>query len=96
VPIYETLDAFWRDWARLTADEKSAFLRTVETFVADLDAGRIRSGLRVEHVQGTRGIYELTWADDGHATFEYGSEQRVGEPHVIWRRIGTHDIFREP
>jgi len=96
VPTYETLDVFWRDWERLTTDEKGAFLRAVEKLVVDIDAGRIRSGLRVKHVQGTRGIYELTWADDGRATFEYGIEQRLGEPHVIWRRIGTHDIFREP
>jgi hypothetical protein len=39
-------------------------------------------------------VYEVTWAPDGPATFEYGEELRVGELHVIWRRVGTHDIFR--
>jgi hypothetical protein len=38
----------------------------------------------------------MTWAADGRATFEYGQEIRPGEPHIIWRRIGTHDIFRQP
>ena len=28
-------------------------------------------------------------------TFEYGDEIQ-GQPHIIWRRIGTHDIFRRP
>jgi len=26
----------------------------------------------------------------------YGEEIRPGEPHVIWRRAGTHDLFRQP
>jgi hypothetical protein len=34
--------------------------------------------------------WEMTWAPDGRATLEYGTERRPGEPHVIWRRIGTH------
>jgi hypothetical protein len=38
----------------------------------------------------------MTWAADGRATFEYGQEIRPGEPHIIWRRIGTHDVFRQP
>jgi hypothetical protein len=38
----------------------------------------------------------MTWAPNGRATWQYGPEQRPGERHVIWRRIGTHDIFRAP
>lgn len=30
--------------------------------------------------------------DDGRATFEYGAEVRSGEPHVIWRCIGTYSV----
>jgi hypothetical protein len=36
-----------------------------------------------------------TWAAEGRATFEYADEVH-GEPHIVWRRIGTHDIFRRP
>ncbi len=36
----------------------------------------------------------MTWAPDGRATFEYGDEVQSGEPHVTWRRIGTHSVFR--
>jgi len=35
----------------------------------------------------------MTGADDGRATFEYGSVVREGETHIVWRRIGTHDII---
>lgn len=42
------------------------------------------------------GVWELSWAADGRATFEYGAELIEGQPHIIWRRIGSHDIFRNP
>jgi hypothetical protein len=67
----------------------------VEQFIADLSTGTSRPALRVKRVQGYAGVWEMSWAADGRATFEYG-EQVPGEPHVIWRRIGTHDIFRRP
>lgn len=41
-------------------------------------------------------MWERSWAPDGRATFEYGKEIRPGEAHIIWRRIGTHAIFRAP
>lgn len=30
------------------------------------------------------------------AAFRYGSEQIPGETHIIWRRVGGHDIFAQP
>jgi hypothetical protein len=32
----------------------------------------------------------------GAPRFEYGEELRPGDPHIVWRRIGTHDVFRRP
>jgi hypothetical protein len=62
--------------------------------VDDLRAGQgFRKGLRVKGVRGRPGVYEMTWADDGRATFSYGRSHRAGEAHIIWRSIGTHDIF---
>lgn len=52
--------------------------------------------MRVKRVGGTPDVWEMTWAPDGRATFTYGAEVRAGDPHIIWRRIGKHDIFREP
>lgn len=69
----------------------------VAKFVADLKAGRRpRRGLRVRGVAGYPGIFEITWAPDGRATFDYGEAVHPGERHVIWRRVGTHDIFDNP
>ena len=48
-------------------------------------------------MQGADGIFEMTWEiADGRATFQYGEERVSGEPHIVWRRIGGHDVFLEP
>jgi hypothetical protein len=95
MPTYDVLASFWRDWRGLTPQQQRAFMRTVGEFIADLRAGTFRPALRVKRMQGYPGVWEMTWAADGRATFEYGEEIQ-GEPHVIWRRIGSHDVFRRP
>jgi len=96
MPTREVLPSFWRDWDGLTSEQQEAFFRAGEKFVDDLRAGAFRRGLRVKGVHLARGVYELTWAPDGRATFSYGPEQRTGEPHIVWRRIGTHEILKAP
>ena len=95
MPTYEVSASFWRDWRNLTPQQQLAFMRALGQFIADLRGGTFRPGLRVKRVQRYPGIWEMTWAADGRATFEYGEEIR-GEPHISWRRIGSHDIFRRP
>jgi hypothetical protein len=69
----------------------------VVIFVEDLAAGAgFRPGLRVKKMKGHENIWEMTWAADGRATFSYAEPVKPGQPHVIWRRIGTHEIFKEP
>jgi len=96
MPTFAQTDRFRRDFAALSAEQRAAFRAAAAKFVADLPSGRFRPGLRVKGVQGAPGVFEMTWADDGRATFEYGSAVRESETHVVWRRIGTHDIFTRP
>jgi hypothetical protein len=97
VPTHAWLALFLADFARLTPTQQAAFLLAVQQFVDDLRAGRgFRKGLRVKGIQGASGIFEMTWALDGRATFEYGPEVAGGQPHVVWRRVGTHTIFKQP
>jgi hypothetical protein len=96
MPTFAQTDRFRRDFAELSAAQQAAFRAAAAKFVADLPSGRFRPGLRVKGVQGAPGVFELTWADDGRATFVYGSVVREGEVHIIWRRIGTHEIFTRP
>lgn len=65
-------------------------------FVEDLRRRRFRPSLRVKRVSTHPGVWEMSWGPDDRATFQFGPEIFEGEPHVIWRRIGTHDIFRDP
>jgi hypothetical protein len=97
VPTYAWLARFRADFERLTPSQQAAFLLAVQQFVEDLQRDRgFRKGLRVKGVQGATGIFEMSWAADGRATFEYGEEVTAGEPHVVWRRVGTHAIFNQP
>lgn len=38
-------------------------------------------------------MYEFHFAPNGRALFRYGPEKQSGEPHIIWERIGGHDIY---
>ena len=67
----------------------------MEAFAPDLTAPDrpFRPRLRVKGVKAHPGVFETTWDNDGRATFSYGAERVPGQPHIIWRRIGTHAIF---
>lgn len=97
MPTYAWVSRFRRDFLSLSPDEQRAFLAAVQEFVEDMrSGGPFRAGLRVKGVRGARGVFEMTWAGDGRATFEYGDSIHEQEPHVIWRRVGTHGIFDAP
>lgn len=97
MPTFFRTDPFLRDWNSLTPEQKARFKIAVRQMVDDLRTHRgFRPGLRIKRVRKTTGIFEMTWAPDGRATFEYGAEVRPGEPHIVWRRIGAHDIFQNP
>jgi hypothetical protein len=34
--------------------------------------------------------------DQFRATFSYGAEVVAGKRHVIWRRVGSHEIYENP
>jgi len=99
MPTFQTLPRFERDWKNLPSQQRALFRKVVlEAFVPDLTAPDrpFRPGLRVKGVAAHAGVFEMTWDHDGRATFSYGEERVPGQPHVIWRRIGTHAIFTTP
>lgn len=99
MPTFETLPRFERDWKNLSAQQRAIFRKVVtEAFVPDLAAPDrpFRPGLRVKGVAAHSGVFEMSWDNDGRATFSYDEELTPGQPHVIWRRVGTHAIFSPP
>ena len=97
MPTHKEDESFWRDWQRLTEDQLDAFLLAVDKMVDDIKAGRgFRKGLRVKGVQGHPSIFEMTWAVDGRATFSHGTSPHPGDVHIVWRRIGGHEMFQNP
>jgi hypothetical protein len=98
VPTFERLARFDREFRRLPRELQRAFLEMLPAFIAALrlDPPKFPPALRVHRVRGTVGVWEITFAPDGRATFEYGNKVIAGEPHVVWRRVGTHDVLGEP
>ncbi|GAA2526327.1 hypothetical protein [Pilimelia columellifera] len=96
MPTWDQLNWFRDDLKNLTPQQRELLRTAVAKFVDDLRRGRFRAGLRVKRVQGSRDVWEMTWAADGRCTFQYGDEVVDGEPHIIWRRAGTYDIFNRP
>ncbi|MFD8668992.1 hypothetical protein ACFXAY_35085 [Streptomyces microflavus] len=99
MPIFDTANRFERDYRKLTPEKRERFQVAAGRFEEDLDTGQFRPGLRVKVVQGAKTsegepIFEMTWAKpDGRATWQYGEKTKAGSAHIIWRRIGGHEIF---
>lgn len=104
---FDRTDSFKRDYKRLSEEERDLFREAVldeggfhdaaEAFVSTKNPGSWPARLRVKPMVGAPGIFEMTWSfsgPDGRATFQWTEIE--GEPAILWRRIGGHDIFRKP
>lgn len=102
MPTHDEDPQFIREYLALSLDRQRAFRRALRLMVEDMKNKRpFRPSLRVKGVQGHAGIhagiYEMTWEmPNGRATFLFGAERIPGEPHIIWRRIGGHEILSNP
>lgn len=92
MPMSEVDSRFLVEFQHLTPEQQQLFRDAVGTSVANLRTGAVGKGLRAKRVRGRAGIWERAWADDGRATIFYGAMQQPGRAHVVWRRVGTHDI----
>jgi hypothetical protein len=97
-PTYQRSLRFQRDMRKLSGEQRRAFLAARDEFVDGLRQRppEFTPALRVKRVQGAEGIWEMSWAADGRATFRYGAEILAGQPHVVWLRIGKHAILDDP
>jgi len=105
---FETTRSFDRDWKRLSADARAAFVAVVPAFSEACDRWVVEPGagwpgsLRVRPMVNAGGIFELTWSfagPDGRATWEWTTirlDDGSVVPAVRWRRIGGHELFGRP
>jgi hypothetical protein len=97
VPTFDVRVSFWDDYRKLTREQRELFRKARREFIEDCDGGRFRPSLRVHPMRSHNGIWEMTWeGNDGRATFAWGPEQSPGKRHVIWRRVGGHEIYANP
>jgi hypothetical protein len=95
MPTYDATELFLREWDQRTKKQRAQFRRAVRAFVADLKAGHgIRASLGVKRYHGEEGEWEFRWGPDGRALFRYGTSPHAGDVHIIWLRIGTHNIYK--
>jgi hypothetical protein len=101
---FETTSHFDAEWKRLSREDRKLAKKAFAAFVAACNAAEADQtppafppALRVKPVRGARGIMEMTWhfkRPDGRATWEW--TQIAGERAVRWRRIGGHEVFKNP
>ena len=101
---FETTPAFGSDYRRLAPEHSASFRQVLrEKFAPACDAFATDpsrpwpASLRVKSVRGAPGVLEMTWSfasPDGRATFELVTVD--GELRCRWRRIGDHDVFKNP
>jgi hypothetical protein len=101
---WEKTPAFDADFQRLSQAEREVFRHVVrDEFVPAAERRAANPGsrwpkkLRVKGVKAAPGVWGLTWSfagPDGRATFEWIKID--GEPALRWRRVGGHEIFRNP
>ncbi|WP_426518412.1 hypothetical protein ACPPVQ_02795 [Diaminobutyricibacter sp. McL0618] len=101
---FQRTPAFDNDYRRLKSEHQRAFRDIVrDSFAPACDvyaatpAQKWPSSLRIKSVRNAPGVLEMTWSftsPDGRATFELITID--GELYCRWRRIGDHDVFRNP
>jgi hypothetical protein len=101
---FRKLPSFARDFDRLPREHQQMFRKIIrEHFLPAVDAGSFTgrppwpTRLRIHRIADTS-IYSMTWSfsgPDGRATFhlERGEDEK---PRLVWRRIGTHEIYDRP
>ncbi|MDA8277117.1 MAG: hypothetical protein M0Z45_02810 [Actinomycetota bacterium] len=79
-----------------------AFNMACDHFIETKDSSSWPASLRVKAVVNAPGIFEMTWSfsgPDGRATWQWVTvtdDHGDQLPAVRWRRLGNHNIFREP
>ena len=105
----ERADQFKADYQRLSEHERELFRASAcifsvacDRFVETRDPSSWPASLRVKAVVNAHGMFEMTWSfsgPDGRATWQWTTvvtANGISVPALRWRRLGGHQIFRQP
>lgn len=82
---------------RLFQTERTRFLDALGDLEKIHHAPNFPNRFRLKQLRNTDGVWAMTWSfsrPDGRATFHL--DEIDGEPVLVWRRIGSHEIFKQP
>lgn len=106
MPHWDALPRFYNDWHTLEQPKKGLFLTRLQEFIGVLKRWEAEgmpgshppfpAHLGIKSMAGRRNIWEFRWSGDGRATWSYGPPPQDGMCKIIWRRIGTHQIYNDP
>ena len=94
-------EKFKRDYKKLKSEHRNQFENIFETFMDDLENHLIHKSpmpakYRFKILRQSDGVMSMTWyfsRPAGRATFHI--EEQNGKPVLVWRRIGSNEIYRE-
>lgn len=87
---------FWSGYARLPTAVKQRAQQAFQLFQQGPQRPPFHPSLRIRKMQGYRDVWE------GHITMQYvftfhiEQDPDTGEPVYIFRKVGTHNIYRNP
>ena len=96
MPTHDETEAFSESTGGLALNSRRNFAAVCCSSVMAWGSGHFHPSLRIKRYKREPGVWEMSWAPDGRATFKYGEELTPGSPHIVWLRIGSHEIFRNP
>ena len=82
---FEWSERFTRDYRRLSTEDQEKIDGALRRF----SSNPRHPGLHLKKMKGTESIWEIRASDNHRITFQF-------DINVILRRVGTHDVLRNP
>lgn len=83
--LYRT-ERFRKDFKQILREIQERLFKVLQLFASNAR----HPSLQVKKMEGAPGIWELRVSDNYRVTFQYVEE------NVLLRRIGTHDVLKQP
>lgn len=93
---YRPTEPFWKAYAQLPAEVKEKAREAFRLFREGAEHPPFQPSLRIRKMQGHPDIWEGHVTRQYVFTFHIETDTETGETIYVFRRIGTHDIYRQP